>query len=536
METVIQTAQEIRAERAEAVKHADDIPFPTLRYWNYGGCAAHATPKPDCEFQACGGELFSHQRVGIMWLYLRKKGLLGDLPGAGKTSQILGLAALLKERGELTQRMVVVCQTPAVLQWLSEAQRWVPKLRSDAIYSGLTRKHRIQKYIGDWDILIIGYHMMLQDWRILEKLEPGTLIVDDVDPLLNHGTATHDRIVSLSRDVERCVVMNGTPIQVNLEQIHAALLPAGGFEVFGSLSQFQHRFVRQEFTREVTRSGKVYTKKKTTGYRNGMELKRKLSPMYLRRTYEDLTDIRIPTLMPPKYVWLELHPAQRARYTELQKGILRLKRDDKELTKHLTHAEAFAKMTYAQQITSGLPALNEPDGKEASVKLDWLLQQVTTTWADRKVVAFIKNLGMVRAAEARLAAAGVGSAKIWGPDAKATHRSAEINRFWQDPQCRVLLGTSAIERSLNLQNANILVNVDTIMNPARMSQLAGRIRRAGSKHSHIFVFSLFCHDTHEERMLPVLKKRQAMADFVWEEQSELYESLSPLEMLSLITP
>ena len=213
---------DLRTERAEAVKHAADVNLPRLKFWNYDPCAAHETPRVDCEYRACGGELFTHQRVGVVWLYLRKSGLLADLPGVGKTSQALGLAALLKERGELTRRMLIVCQTPAVLQWLTEAQRWVPKLRADAVYPGLTRKKRIDKYVQDWDLMIVGYHMLLQDWRMLERFEIGCLVVDDVDPLLNHDTRTHQMIVALSRNAERCVVMNATAIQTRLEQAHAA--------------------------------------------------------------------------------------------------------------------------------------------------------------------------------------------------------------------------------------------------------------------------------------------------------------------------
>lgn len=544
--SLLTTEADLRTQRAEAIKRAADINLPPLKYWNYSGCAAHPEPKVDCEYRACGGELFSHQRVGVMWLYMRKSGLLADLPGVGKTNQTLGLAALLKERGELTNRMLIVCQTPAVLQWLTEAQRWVPKLRVDAVYTGLTRQKRIQKYVQDWDLMIIGYHMLLKDWKMLEKFEVGCLIVDDVDPLLNHDTQTHQTIVNLSLNAERTIVMNATAIQTKLEQVHAALLPAGGFEVFGSLSSFENRYVRKERSREMTSSGRVVVREQITGYKNGEELRSKLGPMYLRRKYEDLTDIKMPTLMPPEHVWLDLHPEQAKRYKELQAGVLRLKTEEGDKVKH---AQALAKVTYGQQICAGLPALKtesgryEQDGPQASVKLDWLVHRIAKTdaegsgvWQDRKIVCFIKNIGLVAAAEQRLNNLGVGVAKIWGKDANAKHRQAEIQRFWKDPNCRVLLGTSAIERSLNLQNANILVNVDTILNPARMAQLAGRVRRAGSTHNHIWVFNLFCRDTQEERYLDVLQRRQAMADYTWGEQSELYESLSPLELLSLITP
>lgn len=532
MGTLLTTEADVRLQRAEAVKNAADVSLPRLAWWNYDPCAAHSKPEPGCEYRACGGELFSHQRVGVMWLYLRKKGLLADLPGCGKTNMALGLAALLKERGELTDRMVIVCQTPAVLQWFSEAQRWTPRLRAEPIYSGLSKQQRIQRYVRDWDILIIGYHMLIRDWQLLEKLEPGTLVIDDVDPILN-DTQTAARINGLAQNVERCVHMNASVIQTQLQQVYSALLPVGGLETFGTLSNFERRYVRQSHERTMTRSGRVYTKTTTQGYRNGEELKRKLAPMYLRRTYEDLTDVRMPELMPPEHVWLELHPAQMKKYKELQQGVLTLKRDGKEQT---TMVKAMTIFNYGQQICSGLPALGEDDGPQASVKLDWLLQQVTTTWEDRKVVAFIKNIGLVKAAEARLTKAGVGVAKIWGPDAAATKRQAEIKRFWNDPECRVLLGTAAVERSLNLQNANILVNVDTHLNPARMLQLSGRVRRAGSKHSHIWVFNLLTRETQEERYIDVLRKRQGLADFTWDEQSELYEALNPIELLNLITP
>jgi SNF2 family DNA or RNA helicase len=534
--SVFQTEFEKRSEVAQRIKRAPDVALPRLKHWNYTPCAAHAhlpEPKVDCEFQACGGELFSHQRVGVMWLYVRKKGLLADLPGVGKTNQALGLLALLKERGELTQRAIIICQTPAVLQWVHEANRWIPTVNVQAVYSGMNKSQRINTYVQNWDVLVIGFHMLQRDWQMLEKLDCKVFVMDDVDPLLNHDTVTHQRIVRLTRDAEYSFTMNATSIQTRLEQIHAALLPAGGFEIFGSQEAFENKFFRTERFREVTKSGRVYTKTAVTGYKNGELLRAKLGPVFLRRAYEDLTDVRIPKLMPPKNVFLELHPPQRERYKELQQGVLLIKREEGSQIKHVT---ALAKLTYGQQICAGLPALGEEDNALASVKLDWLVNAVTGPWEGRKVVAFIKNIGMVKAAEARLNKAGVGTAKIWGPDANAAVREKEKARFWSDPNCRVLLGTSAIERSLNFQNANILVNVDMLYNPARMAQLAGRIRRAGSQHEHVFVFNLLASDTQEDRILDVLQKRQAVADYVWGEESELFEKLSPLELMSLITP
>ena len=81
----------------------------------------------------------------------------------------------------------------------------------------------------------------------------------------------------------------------------------------------------------------------------------------------------------------------------------------------------------------------------------------------------------VDALQHRLADRSVGYATIWGPEAGADHRAAEITRFWQDDRCRVMILSVAGERSLNLQNASILVSIDTdgLDDAAGLAAIAG---------------------------------------------------------------
>lgn len=528
---------DLRRSRAEQVRTATDVAIPRLDGWNYDACQFHDEPRPDCEYRSCGGDLFSHQRVGAMWMYLIQSGILADLPGVGKTSQVLALAALLKQRGELNRRMLVVCQTPAAAQWAAEISRWTPGLTCTAILSGMSKAERLERYSGargDFDILVIGWHMMLRDSEILEKLNFGVLVCDDVDPIVNHDTKVHEIVVRLSERADRVINSNASVINTDIRQLHAALVPCGGLSVLGSRSSFEARHIRTDTYTEIDSSGEARVRQRDVGFRNGEELRSKVLPLILRRTYEDLDDVRMPVLMPPKTVWLDMHPAQRKRYAELQQGVLKIKQAEGEKVKQVS---ALTAVNYGATICSGLAGLKgEEDRPGTSVKLDWLLHQVTTSWHQQKIVVFIRNTGLVAAAEARLNAAGIGTAKIWGPDAGAAHRAAEIKRFWEDPQCRVMLGTSALERSLNLQNANILVNIDMLMNPSRVKQLAGRIRRAGSKHSHIFIFNVLTTNSQEERYEKVLASRAAMSDYIFSESSEMFAKLTPMELLSLISP
>lgn len=519
-----------RRGAAERVRRAKDIKLPRLRYWNYDPCPRHEEPDVGCKWRACGGEPWSHQRVGIAWLYLIKRGLLADVTGAGKTIQTLGLLAMLKERGELTGRCLVICQTAAVLQWLEEAGRWTPRINADAVYSGMTRANRISRYTGNWDAMFVGWRMAQQDADILAKLEPGIVIVDDVDALLDHTNKTHKVVVDLALRADRSVVINATNVQVRLEQLHAASVPVGGHQIFGSLPAFNARYLRKEKVTIWTPKGQRKTVEKTTGFRNIDDLKSRLAPIFLRRNYDDLDDVHMPKIMPPEDIWLELHPAQRKKYEELQEGVLRIRR---ELGDEIKYTQALSRFMYGQEICAGLPALGEEDGPQASVKLDWLMHQLFGEWEDQKIVTMIKNIGLVRAFQQRLERSRIGYETIWGANPDAQSRKAAQDRFWQDPNCRVMMGTSAMERSLNLQASNIIVFVDTVLNPARVTQTVGRIRRPG-EHDRIFVFNLFCRDTQEEGYLNILRRRQAVADAVNEEQSELYEALSPMELLTLI--
>lgn len=524
----------MRQAYAEKIRTAEDIEIPDLEFWNSGPCRFHDTPKPDCEFRLCGGSLFAHQRVGVSWLYLRERGILSDVMGAGKTNQIYGLLALLKQRGELDGRCLVVCQTPAALQWLEEGHRWVPKMHIEAVLSKMTRSERVKRYAQNWDVLITGYHLALKDARMLEKLAPDVLVVDDVDPILDHSNKTHKVLEILSRTARRSVVINATTIQMRLQQIHAASMLTDGLEVFGTLGKFERRHIRQEPVTIYTHTGKKTTQLRTTGFKNMLELRDKLAPMVLRRNYADLKDITMPALMPPEDVYLELHPAQRAKYKELQDSVELLINSPEGPT--VKQINALTRVGYGQRICAGLAALGEEDGPGASVKLDWLVNKLQTEWASQKVVVFIQNLATIAALETRLHAVDIGTAKIWGKDSSATFRDKEITRFWNDPKCKVMMGTAAIERSLNLQCANIMVFVDLFLNPARVAQTVGRIRRIGSQFERVFVFNLLTVDTQEERYKAVLETRQALADFVFDDTSELFEQLTPMQLLELIRP
>jgi superfamily II DNA/RNA helicase len=89
-------------------------------------------------------------------------------------------------------------------------------------------------------------------------------------------------------------------------------------------------------------------------------------------------------------------------------------------------------------------------------------------------------------------------------------RGALVERFHEDPKCRVFLSTDAGGVGLNLQHAAaIVVNMDLPWNPAVLEQRIGRVHRLGQSRS-VQVVNFVAEDTIEERMLSLLAFKKSL--------------------------
>ncbi len=89
-------------------------------------------------------------------------------------------------------------------------------------------------------------------------------------------------------------------------------------------------------------------------------------------------------------------------------------------------------------------------------------------------------------------------------------RSALVERFRDDPDCRVFLSTDAGSTGLNLQHASTLVNMDLPWNPAVLEQRIGRIHRMGQRRP-VQIVNFVAKGTIEEGMLSVLAFKRSLA-------------------------
>jgi SNF2 family DNA or RNA helicase len=452
--------------------------------------------------------------------------------GLGKTASIAGLVSMVKEAGELDRgdKILIVCRAPAIMQWEAELKRMLKDLEIQTATG--TKKERIEKYMGSWDIMLIGPQMLINEVDDLVNHFPiKHLIVDDVDTLRNRNNKSAAAIKRIAKNCNRVVIVSGTPLQKRLPEMHSVLEPIGGRDVFGSEYKFKHRYIRSEKT-PIWVGGKKRIIETAVAYKNIDEFIRLLQPFALRRTPDDVDDITMPAVT-SNNIWLEFTPAQKTKYEELQKGVLKIiKKDGVDIKR----AKILAQLIYGAMICTGLASIGEEDRPNTSCKLNWLEDKlVDGDLSDEKVVVFMNFKNSIRAMAKRLDNAGVGYGIIWGEQKDKNEREKVRQQFWNDPDCKVLIGSTSIEQSLNLQCARHLINVDTILNPARMAQLAGRVRRDGSTFKNVFVHNLLVRDSQEERYLPTLEREQALISTVWGEESPLFAKLDGLAMARLIT-
>ena len=498
-------------ETAWALKHGADLEgFDSIDGWN------PEMPPKDYQFR------------GIAWLWLQPKSLLLDSVGTGKTVHGLGLAQLHllhKQPG----KVLILCPAANVYgTWVKDGfQKFVPDMPYAVAASGMTKAQRRKVYNDpSWQVLLSNHETFWRDQKELLQLGFTTIIFDEADVLRRPSNKSYQGLLALTAQATRITLMTATPINNVLGDLHALMVLLGLEHLVGDEKWFKRRYIDVEFVERW-----IGRKKKQVpipvGYKNLAELKAIIAPYYLRRTKADLPTSDIPELLAQEK-WMYLTEEQKEVYQQLERQAEQLSEMDRPGMDQL-----FLKLRMCCTST----ALVDTIYGDHSAKLDWLIHQLQTDWSEEKVVVFSNWKDALYLIARRLDAIGVGHVTM---TSDISHKQREVLRqqFWTDPACRVVLGTTAIEKGLNLQCSRTQVNVDMLFNPQRHEQLAGRVARSGSIHDEAFAFSLLAYNTVDHAVVKTLGKKAALSNFMFDDASALMakfaSTLSNFEMKTLL--
>ncbi|MFH1134547.1 MAG: DEAD/DEAH box helicase [Pseudomonadota bacterium] len=436
--------------------------------------------------------LYHYQFSGALFAAQAGRAIIADEMGLGKTIQAMACVEMLARTIGL-DRVLIISPTSLKYQWQEEIGKFTS--RNVEVVEGPPAKRK-QCYGSETFYKITNYELVDRDRQLIKEWQPDLVILDEAQRIKNWKTLAAQSVKRLESPY--ALVLTGTPLENRLEELYSIVEFIDRFRL-GPLFRFlaDHRV-----TEEADGTGKVI------GYKNLRNITQTLSPILIRRSKKEVLS-ELPERMEKKFLvemtreQMELHEQNREIVARLVSKWRRYKflsdTDQRRLMIALQNMRMSCNSTYlldqstdsglkVDELTSFLQDVFEAEGAKAVVFSQW-----------------IKTHELIMK---RLKSHKWGHVFFHGgtPGAK---RKQLIDRFKTDPDCRLFLATDAGGVGLNLQAAQVVVNMDLPWNPAILEQRIGRVHRLGQHHP-VQVVNFIASGTIEHSMLSLLQFKASL--------------------------
>ena len=434
--------------------------------------------------------LYPYQAAGALFAVRAGRALIGDEMGLGKTIQAIAAAEILARHFGVS-RVLVVCPTSLKYQWQSEILRFSGR---DSRVIGGGRVQREKEHAADDFCKITNYEKLSRDLDLIAAWAPELVIVDEAQRVKNWNTVAARALKRI--DSPYAVVLTGTPLENKLEELISIVQFVDQHRLGPTWKLLHKHQVKDD-------GGRV------TGYRDLEQIGETLAPVMIRRRKSEVL-LQLPErtdqnlLVPMTGEQMGHHEENAEIVGQIVQRWRRTKflsdKDQRRLTCCLQNMRMACNSTYLLDLKT-----------DHGVKADELLNLLVEALAQPggKAVVFSQWVRTHEILIRRLEANGIGYVSFHGGIA-AEQRPALIERFRDDPACRVFLSTDAGATGLNLQHANLLVNMDLPWNPALLEQRIARIHRMGQKQP-VQIVNFVAKGTIEEGMLATLAFKRSLA-------------------------
>ena len=479
---------------------------------------------------------FDHQVEGFRYGMKNNKFLLGDEQGLGKTKQAIDIAVSKKKQ---FKHVLIVCGVNSL------KHNWVNEIRTHSN----EKSQILGSYYNKKGKLVDGTMKdRLADLEDLEEFEDTFFLITNIESLRlpkgrskpkNLSEQQHTQLAIMTK-LEK-LTKSGTIGMVIIDEIHKAKnsqsqqgkaihklnskykmaltgtplmnQPLDLYNVLHWLDVDKHSFF--QFRNRYCNMG-GFGGYEVVGYKNLEELRAKLDANMLRRKKAEVLNLP-PKVRQTEYV--EMTAKQALLYKEVKNNIVA------NLDNIALSPNPLAQLVRLRQVTGAPSAISDTITESAKVdRLKEIAEELVES--GQKAIVFSNWTSVTDILEVEL--------KQYSPavvTGATKDRQGEVDRFQNDPNCKMIIGTiGAMGTGLTLTAGTTVIFMDKPWNMANTEQAEDRAHRIGTTGT-VSVITLVCKDTIDERIESIILDKADMAEALVDGK---FDKMSKVQLLQTL--
>lgn len=439
-------------------------------------------------------KLFPHQVVGIEFLKKKKRAILADSPGLGKTLQAI------KAAGETSNATIlVICPASLKINWEREIHMVYPEDIVTVVDSSPGWK---LFYTATW--VVINYDILAKHPELAEETKLGrieTVILDEAHYIKNHTSIRSKEALAICENAKQVYCLTGTPV-INkpielyslLQAVKHPLTQNTEKSPSALRAQYSKRYCDGHLEVIHRRGGGVLRFWDESGANRLPELKALTTDAILRRTKDEVLDLPEKII---SVVECEMDAEHQKSYDSAWEEYLEFiaKNPLKKDFDNILDARSLVELIKLKQVCSKAKIKRIVDDIENMVE------------QGEKVIVFTQFTGTVDTLMAILAKKKIGAVRLTGQN-DTEERQKAVDEFQNKENIKVFVANiKAGGVGITLTAANHVIFADMDWSPAIHEQCEDRCHRIGTTGT-VNVYYYIISGTIEEDILEVLNTKR----------------------------
>ena len=404
-----------------------------------------------------------YQEWGVKYILHQEKVLLGDEMGLGKTVQAIASMVSLKNTG--ATHFIVVCPASVLTNWCRE----IKKMSSLPVVEvhGSSKSRSIRAWEESGGVAVTTYETTAA-FSFEDEFKFDMLVVDEAHYIKNPEARRSMNVRKLCTKADRILFMTGTALENNVD------------EMISLMSVLQPKV--------------AYSASSFAAISSAPQFRNAIAPVYYRRRREDVLT-ELPELIESEE-WCTLLPSEKAVYEE---------------TLYTNNYAAVRRVSWnAEDLSESCKAIR--------------LKEIVEDAAEdgRKIIVFSFFLDTIQHVKELF---GDKCVQPINGSVSPSHRQEIIDEFEKAPAGTILPAQiQSGGTGLNIQSASVVIICEPQFKPSIENQAISRAYRMGQTRN-VLVYRLLCENTVDERLMDILKSKQAAFDAFADESAAAAESV-----------